>query len=493
LHFYSPAFLTAHFLNISSAKMAGDKKQLIPFSDVQKHASANDCWIVIKGEVYDVTSFLKLHPGGPGLVLGEAGADATQPFEMFHAPNALSKLPAEAHLGPVDPATLPPPTDKIPTADEAARMRARAAMPPAHGMVVLGDFEYWARKVLSGAAWAYYRSAADQEKTYDGNIEALRRYFFRPRVLRDMTNGSIKTSFMGFNSELPIYIAPAAMAKLGHPLGEVNLTKAAGQHGIVQCVSANASCSLEEIVAAKKDGQDLLYQIYIDKNRDISVEILQNVERLGFKAIIFTVDVGWWSKRTLELRTNGTLPEALLGTFMVTGGVQDRNLSWEDIAWIRRYTKLPIIVKGIQSLEDLEMAVKYGADGAMISNHGGRQVDYSPAPIDILYEARTYRPDLFSKIEILIDGGVRHGADVVKLLALGAKAVGFGRSFLYANGTHGEEGVGRVVDILREEIVNTMWNIGAATIGDLKPEMVGPVGPWVGANRPSYASMDWKL
>ncbi|KAF2117651.1 FMN-dependent dehydrogenase [Lophiotrema nucula] len=376
---------------------------------------------------------------------------------------------------------------------EAQRQRAREAMPPVHGMVLLQDFEFWAHKVLSEVAWAYYRSAADQERSYDGSMEALRRYFFRPRMLRDMSNGSTKTSFLGITSELPIYIAPAAMAKLGHPLGEVNLTKAAGDYGIVQSISANTSCSLEEIFDAKKESQALLYQIYIDRVRSVSAEILQKVERLGVRAIIFTVDVGWGSKRTLEARTNGTIPKSSLGAFMAMGGLQDRNLSWDDIAWIRRHTKLPIIVKGVQSIEDVDLCVKHGAEGVMISNHGGRQVDYAPAPIDILYEIRTFRPDLFGKIDIMIDGGVRSGADVVKLLALGAKAVGFGRTFLYANGTHGEEGVRRVIEILREEIVNTMRNIGAATISDLKPEMVGPAGPWVGANRPSYATMDWKL
>lgn len=138
------------------------------------------------------------------------------------------------------------------------------------------------------------------------------------------------------------------------------------------------------------------------------------------------------------------------------------------------------------------------------SNHGGRQADYAPAPVDVLYELRELRPELFSQIEVMVDGGVRSGADVVKALALGAKAVGIGRPILYANGTHGEDGVARVLQskipqfsaqhtvlillVFQEEITNTMRNIGANTVDDLKPEMVGPIGPWVGRNRPSYAS-----
>ncbi|KAL8827641.1 MAG: hypothetical protein Q9170_006933 [Blastenia crenularia] len=334
---------------------------------------------------------------------------------MSHSPDTLNESPPEVRLSPVDPAPLLSRMEKMPGANEVQRQRTREAIPPVYRMVLLQDFEFWAHTVLSEVAWAYYRSAADQERSYDGSMEASRRYFFRLRMLRDMSNGSTKTSFLGITSELPIYIAPGAMAKLGHPLGEVNLTKAAERHGIVQSISANSSCSLEDIFDAKKESQALLYQ---------------------------------------------------------------------------RHTKLPIVVKGVQSIEDVELCVKQGAQGVMISNHGGRQVDYAPAPIDIPYELRTYRPDLFDKIDVMIDGGVRSGADVVKLLALGAKAVGFGRTFLYANATHGEDGVKRVIEILREEIVNTMRNVGASTISDLKPEMVGPSGPWVGANRPLYATMD---
>ncbi|RYO37681.1 hypothetical protein AA0111_g2631 [Alternaria arborescens] len=402
--------------------------------------------------------------------------------------DAPNQLQSEAHIDAVNPVTVPPTNGEHSPGNDEELRRAREALPTVDKMIVLPDFEDWAQKILTDVAWNYYRSAADQERSYEGSMDALRRYSFRPRMLRDMSNGSIKTSFLGYESELPIYIAPAAMCKLGHPLGEINLTKAAGDAGIFQSVSANASCTLEEIFAAKKEDQFMAYQTYIDVNRDLTTEILQKVERLGAKAIIFTVDVGWWSKRTLETRHGGELPKASLGAFMAMGGRQDRNLSWNDISWIRRQTKLPIIVKGVQTIEDVALCVDNGADAVMISNHGGRQLDYAPAPIDILYELRTYRPDLLDKIDILVDGGVRYGADVVKLLALGAKAVGFGRTFLYANATHGEDGVRRAIEILREEISYTMWNIGAATVADLKPEMVGPSGPWVGMNRPVYAT-----
>ncbi|KAJ4329892.1 hypothetical protein N0V87_010485 [Didymella glomerata] len=370
-------------------------------------------------------------------------------------------------------------------------------------MLLVQDFEYWAERVLSTTAWAYYRSASDEEATFFDNREAWRRYFFRPRVLRDTSYGSTATTILGIPTSMPIFIAPAAMAKLGHPLGEVNLTKAAGRSGIVQAISANASCGLEEMFNVRLEGQPLIFQLYLNKDRSASSALVERVTKLGASAIILTVDVCWQSKRTLDVReklkevSDTPAPKSIAtptagpvekSVSEQISGYQAANLTWGDIAFVRKHTHLPIIVKGVQSVEDVQLCVEHGAQGVILSNHGGRQADYAPAPIDVLYELRELRPDLFSKIEVMVDGGVHSGADVVKALALGAKAVGIGRPILYANGTHGEDGVARVLQIFQEEITNTMRNIGANTVDDLKPEMVGPIGPWVGGNRPSYAS-----
>ncbi|EFX00064.1 mitochondrial fmn-dependent dehydrogenase [Grosmannia clavigera kw1407] len=475
---------------------------LIPYEEVQKHVTADDCWVIIDGNVYDVTYFLKSHPGGKQAILLRAGKDVTKLFSQIHPTNALASLRPEACLGTVNPDTLPA-LDAKDEEDEIERQEARNEMPPPEDLLLIKDFEEWAERVLSKTAWYYYRSAADEETTFHENRDAFRRYFFRPRMLRDLTNGSAETTFVGIPTALPIFISPAAMAKLGHPLGEVNMTRAAAECGIVQSISANASCSLEEMFAAREDSQPLIYQVYLNKDRTQSESILRKVERMGAKAVMFTVDTAGDSKRTLDERlkvaaaaklredngkTTKSEPLEPLAIGHAISGYQDRNLTWKDIGFIRKNTKLPIIVKGIQSVEDVQLCVDHGVEGVILSNHGGRQADYAPAPIDVLYEIRVLRPDLFDKIDIMIDGGVRTGADVVKAVALGAKAVGLGRPFLYANGTHGQEGVRRVIEILHEEIVNTMRNIGAATIKDLKPDMVGPAGPWVGHNRPMYVS-----
>ncbi|KAK9776277.1 putative FMN-dependent dehydrogenase-domain-containing protein [Seiridium cardinale] len=471
------------------------RPKMIQYDEVQRHKSADDCWIIIKGQVYDITEFIGSHPGGEHVILDQAGKDATETFSMLHPPDAIDTLPPGTLLGPVDPTTMPAPEKKIMSEEELRRQAAREEMPEAHNLHLLQDFEHWAERVLSGTAWAYYRSASDEEQTFHENRNAFQRYFFRPRILRDTSSGSTESSFLGLPTSMPVFISPAAMAKLGHPLGEVNLTKAAGDTGVVQVISSNASCSLEEIFDARQDDQNLIFQLYLNKDRPISRSLIEKVEELGARAIMFTVDVCWQSKRTLDVRSKSTPPQSSTpssspkGVSQAISGYQDTNLTWEDIPFIRRNTKLPIIVKGVQSLEDVEMCVQNGVEGVVISNHGGRQADYAPAPIDILYEIRCHRPDLFSKIDIMIDGGVRSGADVVKALALGAKAVGIGRPCLYANGTHGEEGCRRVLEILREEITNTMRNIGVTKIEQLKPEMVGPAGAWVGANRPPYAPL----
>nr|ODN93938.1 L-mandelate dehydrogenase [Cryptococcus depauperatus CBS 7841] len=487
---------------ISNAKARGTTitqpsgQKLISFEEVQKHNKPDDCWVVIDGKIYDVTEFLENHPGGPEIIIANAGKDATQIFKPVHPSDALNMLEPSQHMGPVNPMTMPEPEEEKLTEEVLRREEARKKMPGADAMLLVQDFEDWAEQVLSGTAWSFYKSAADGEKTVAENQNAFNRYYFRPRILRDATTGSIETELMGMKTSMPVFISPSAMAKLGHPLGEINLTKGAGICGIVQGISINASCSLDEIMEARKTDQPVMFQIYLNKDRSVSIALLKKVTSLGVNAIIFTVDNPWPSKKTRDVRakarvtpppgSNGKQSKSPLGVSQAISTYQDTNLTWSDIDFIRQHTNLPIIVKGVQSLEDVELCAKAGVQGVILSNHGGRQCDYAPAPIDLLYEMRCNRPDLFEKIEVMMDGGVRSGADVVKAIALGAKAVGLGRSFLYANGTHGEEGVVRLCQILAEEITNTMRNIGAMKIEDLKPEMVGPAGPWVGSNAPPY-------
>ncbi|KAH8798451.1 putative cytochrome b2, mitochondrial precursor (L-lactate ferricytochrome C oxidoreductase) [Flagelloscypha sp. PMI_526] len=461
---------------------------LIPFDEVSKHNTRDDCWVIIQGRVYDVTDFLDLHPGGTAVILKLAGKDATKIFMPIHPPTALQdQLKPSQYLGLVDPATVPIPTKEELTDDELRVQKARENMPPITSILTLQDMEDLAQKVLSETAWAYYRSDADSGQTYKNNEAAFSRYYFNPRVLRGAPVVDTSSTMLGLPTSIPFYISPAAMAKLGHPLGEVNMVRGAGHTGIIQGVSANASCSLEEMVAARVPGQPLIYQIYLNKDRQASATLLRKVERLGFDGIIFTVDVPHAGNRLLDQRT--TVPDLTdapgtsrsrtgKGIAQSISGYQDRNMTWDDIHFITNQTSLPLLIKGIQTIEDVLIASTYpSVRGVILSNHGGRQLDYVSSPLDLLYALSQTHPHLLSsstanKFEVYIDGGVKSGGDIVKALCLGAKGVGLGRAFLYANACYGEEGVRRCVNILKGEFGSVMAHLGVSRIEDLKPEMV---------------------
>ncbi|KAF8272517.1 FMN-dependent dehydrogenase [Lactarius quietus] len=283
-------------------------------------------------------------------------------------------------------------------------------------------------------------------------------------------------------SSLPIFISPAALARLGHPDGEMNLVRAAGKAGILQGISNNSSCTIGEIMSVKQPGQQLIFQLYMNKDRKASEKLIRSLERDGFSAIMLTVDAAMPGKRELDQRAQGDWdgPAANgkmdtdegMGIAHTISGYQDPDVCWDDIPWIRSLTRLPLIIKGIQCIEDAERALEqYKVDGIVLSNHGGRELDYAPTPMSVLYEMRQMRPDLLDKHQVLIDGGVTRGTDVLKALCLGARAVGLGRAFLYGN-VWGELGCRRVVEIMREEIVLGMQLLGVSSLEGLTPERV---------------------
>ncbi|KEP55095.1 L-mandelate dehydrogenase [Rhizoctonia solani 123E] len=492
-------------------------ERFIPFDEVQKHNNRDSCWVIINGEIYDVTGFLNDHPGGIGPILKVAGSDATRVFVPIHPPGTLSTLPPTYHIGTVDPATLPAQLTQL-TAEELRIQEARATLPPPEAAINLADIENLAKTVLTQTAWAYYRSAGDDEFSYRENNYAFRRYWFRPRVMNKVSQLQTSTTILGIPTSLPIFVSPAALARLGHPDGEVSITRGVASEGIIQGVSINASCSLGEITDARctdfspssltspsstpgqthssnapatatqnpdsSSQQPLIFQIYLNKQRDLSESLLQKVESMGFRALMVTVDAAVAGNRELDRRAKdegkftgpaqygtgtGEAGKKTQGVAQAISGYQDPDVCWADIAWIRSITKLPLVIKGIQCVEDAEKAYEHGVEGIVLSNHGGRELDFSPAPIDTLYELRQKRPDIFKdgRMEVFIDGGVRRGTDVLKALCLGAKAVGLGRPFLYANAAWGEEGVRRCAQIMREEIETGMRLLGVTRVEDL--------------------------
>ncbi|CAE6537965.1 unnamed protein product [Rhizoctonia solani] len=484
-------------------------ENLISYDEVRKHNTRESCWVVIQGQVcliyhecVDITEFIPKHPGGVKPILANAGTDATEIYESIHAKGLIEKmLSPSQHIGALDPSTAPARNPEV-EAEEERIANARAKLPPLSQVLNLNEFEELAQTVLSKTAWSYYRSAADDEYAHVNNALAFRRYWFRPRVLRGTKTIDTSCEILGIPSTLPIFVSPAAMAGLGDPAGEVNITKGAGKTGIIQGISSNASCTVDEIADARVDAekQPLFFQLYVASDRAKSVETIKRVEKLGYRAIFFTVDAPVLGNRELDQRNRAGLLDSgdddeegqKGGVASTIDGYFDTDIDWSTLRWLKTVTKLPIILKGVQTVEDVELAAKHGVQGVVLSNHGGRQLDYAPAGIDVLYELRQKRPDLFDKLEVYIDGGVRRGTDVLKALCLGAKGVGLGRTFLFANGTYGERGVVKAVRILRNEIETGMRLLGATSLDELRPEMVErvpfieiPSGPY--RSRPYHA------
>lgn len=457
------------------AQKSGIETPFLTLEEVQKHNSRESVWVIIGDTVYDLTAFLDEHPGGPDIILRHAGSDVNSIFAAIHAPTVLKMLKPEQCVGKIDVSTLP--ARKGDLEEEERIRREREAMPPVAAMVNLRDFEKVAERVLSRTAWAYYSSSAEDEASHKNNLRSWSRYWFRPRVMVPVGTIDMTTSIMGIKTALPIFVSPAALAGLGHPEGEVNITRGAGKAGIIQGISSNASRTIEDISAARLENQALFFQLYINKDRKESERIIRQIDELGYKGIMLTVDAPVLGKRERDIRnrlptTDEETPTGRTGVSAQLDSFFDINLQWSDLQWLKSITDLPLIVKGVQTVEDAELAIEHGAKGVYLSCHGGRQLDYAPAAIDVLWELRQRRPDLFDKAEFYVDGGARRGTDVVKALALGARAVGLGRPFLYANGTYGERGVTKAIEILEEEIALAMRLVGARSVSELRPEMV---------------------
>ncbi|GLB36281.1 putative cytochrome b5 family protein [Lyophyllum shimeji] len=467
--------------------------------EVAKHNSADSCWVIIKNKVYDVTEFLNEHPGGSGIILKYAGRDATRAYEPIHPPDALDKnLPRSKHLGPLDSNAArlveQAQQNRKKTKDELRVAAAYKQRPSLDRILSLADMEAVARRVLSQKALAYYSSSSDDQMSYQENAHAFKRFFFHPRVMRPVSRCDPSTTILGYKSSIPVFICGAALAKLGHPDGEANLTRGAAQTNIIQMVSSNASLSYAEIMAAARPSQPLFFQLYKNVNDTLAEKRVREVERLGYRSIWLTVDALVPGNREKDIRSPWVLEEmesgqpeyhvdvadgvveggdAGLGTAGALIANDDRDMTWEKtIPWLRSITNLPIVLKGIQTVEDAVLAAEVGVEGILLSNHGGRQLDYSFPPLETLYRIRKQRPDVFDKLEVYIDGGIERGTDVVKALCLGAKAVGLGRPFLYAQSAYGVPGVVKIIRILEREIVTAMRLMGATSVEDLKPEMV---------------------
>ncbi|KAL0941457.1 cytochrome b2 [Colletotrichum truncatum] len=474
------------------------ESNLISLTDLSKHNTKTDCWIAVHSKVWDITDFISEHPGGPSVLLKCAGSNATKIFDEVHAPDILEELPEEKFVGvlrdatPDVPAMASQPASDNRTAASTVGLSHSSVtvqeedteIPPLEAIISAPDLEVVASKALTPKTWAFYSSAATDLITHKKNKELVRRIMIRPRILRNVSHVDFKTSILGFESSAPFFISPAAMAKLVHPDGELALSRGASSEGIIQCISSNASYTLKSIVSAAPPSQPFFFQLYINSERHKTIEILRSARALGIKAIFVTVDAPVPGKREADERAAqaGTIRSAIsnaesskdkkgsgLGRLMAQ--YIDKSITWEDLTWIREASGVPIVLKGVQTADDVRLAVEYGVDGVLLSNHGGRSLDGSQASILVLLELREQCPEVFDKLEVYIDGGFERGSDILKAIALGATAVGIGRPFLYSL-VYGQEGVEHLSQILKDEIETSMRLCGITSLSQATPAMV---------------------
>ncbi|KAJ3915705.1 FMN-dependent dehydrogenase-domain-containing protein [Lentinula edodes] len=463
--------------------------------EIAKHNDASSCWIIIKNEVYDVTEFLSIHPGGPSIILKYAGSDATSAYDPIHPPDTIQKnLSPSQCLGPLITTTnTTDRKDRVPVEQTQDEMRVEREMkrrPPLNRVLNLGDIEDIAKRVLPYPVQAFYSAGTDDEFSLRENARAFDRFFFHARVMRPVSSCDPSTKILGYDSSLPVFVSGAAQAILGHPEGELNITRACGNASIIQMVCTFASIPRAQITAAMLPSQTLFFQLYKMTDTAATAKVVREAEELGYKAIFLTVDAVVVGNREKDVRSLWVMeeqegktqyyvegdPEAttnLSGSSAVNRrNVFDPDLSWkETIPWLL-VTFTDAYWLGIQCVEDAVLAAEAGVEGILLSNHGGRQLESSLPPLEVLYRIRQQRPDVFDKLEVYIDGGIRRGTDVIKAICLGATAVGLGRPFLYALSAYGEAGVIKLLDILRREITISMRLLGAASIRDLTPEVV---------------------
>ncbi|KAM5350830.1 hypothetical protein ACJ41O_007335 [Fusarium nematophilum] len=457
----------------------------VSVAEIQRHDRPDDAWIVVNDQVYDVSDFAPEHPGGAEVIYRYAGRDASAEYNEVHGPSLISKsLDTQYHMGGLDRSTI---TNEWREPDRSANTEPDVASirPPLDNIISLYDFQDVAKTTLTKKAWAYISGASNDNITRDANGALLKRIWLRPFVMRNVGTVNTKTQLFGCALDLPIYISPTGAVKTAGPEGEMALAKAAGESGIIQCISTPASFPHQEILDATP--HHAFFQLYVNKDRAKSEAALRQVARSGkVKAIFVTADLPVVSKREADERVRAESPVVNVnvnlttrskdkkgaGLARQTGSFIDPTLNWEDIAWIRSITDLPIVVKGIQRWGDALLALQHGCQGIVLSNHGGRAADTAMPAIITLLELHKNCPQVFGSMEILIDGGFRRGSDVVKAICLGASAVGLGRPFMYAV-NYGQEGVEHAVQILQDEVETAMRLCGLTDLmRDAKPDLV---------------------
>ena len=350
------------------------------------------------------------------------------------------------------------------------------------------DLARVAKERLPQQTFDYFDSGAGDEITLAENERAFTSRRLRYRVLRDVSRRDLSTTVLGAPVAMPVLIAPTAFQRLAHDDGESATARAAAAAGIVMTLSTLATVSLEDVRAASTGR--LWFQLYVYRDREVTRALVERAEAAGYEALVLTVDLPMLGRRERDVRNQFHLPanitvpnllplgierfgrvEGESGLAHFTNKLLDASLSWPDLEWLKSVTKLPLLVKGVVRGDDAEQAVNAGVAGVIVSNHGGRQLDTAVASLDALEDVVQ---SVGGRAEVLVDGGVRRGTDVIKAISLGARAVLIGRAAVWGLAADGEAGVTRALTILRDELDLAMALCGCANIGEITRDLVVP-------------------
>jgi len=352
-------------------------------------------------------------------------------------------------------------------------------------LLTVADYRRAARAALPRMTWDYYRSGADAQVTLRRNRRAFRDCTLWPRMLVDVSERDLSTELLGARLPAPILIAPTAYQRLAHPDGELATARAAARAGTLMVVSTLATVSLEDVAAC---AGPRWFQLYVHKDRGLTRALIERAHAAGYSALVITVDTPLLGRRVADERNGFALPDGMVmanlayavGAAPSSAGSalnsyvasrHDASFTWRDLDWLRSLAPLPILLKGILRRGDAARACEHGAAGVIVSNHGARQLDGAPASLDAL-------PGVVAAVEdrcpVLMDGGVRWGSDVLKALALGARAVLVGRPILWGLAAAGEAGVLHVLTLLREELSLAMALAGCPSLSAITRDLVEP-------------------
>jgi isopentenyl diphosphate isomerase/L-lactate dehydrogenase-like FMN-dependent dehydrogenase len=333
------------------------------------------------------------------------------------------------------------------------------------------EYEAIAQSKMDPAHWDFYAGGSDDEVTLRSNRAALERIRLRPRVLVDVSKIDTRTSVLGTPVDMPLLVAPTAIHCLAHPEGECATAQAAGRANTLMIASTTSTRSLEDISQAASS--PLWFQLYVYPSLQFAENLVHRAETAGYRAIVLTVDLPTLGNREKDRRNNVVIPPPPFFEANFVGveksGQEWVTLTWESLSWLRSITPLPILLKGILTAEDALLAIEHGMDGIIVSNHGGRQLDTAIASIEALPEIVEA---VAARCEVYFDGGIRRGTDILKALALGARAVLVGRPVLWGLAANGAEGAYHVLEILRKELELAMALSGRPTLSSIDQTLV---------------------